>query len=47
LLETKGYYLIEGNTWGDRVWGQCPVGVGKNWLGEILMSIRGEKLLWL
>jgi ribA/ribD-fused uncharacterized protein len=34
--------LIEGNTWGDRFWGQCPVGQGSNHLGKLLMKIREE-----
>lgn len=34
--------LVEGNWWGDRFWGQSPLGVGENWLGRILMEIRGE-----
>lgn len=42
LLDTGDAALIEGNTWGDRYWGQCPVGVGENRLGEILMAIREE-----
>jgi hypothetical protein len=40
LLETGEAELIEGNTWGDRFWGQCPVGNGENHLGEILMKVR-------
>ena len=34
--------LIEGNTWGDTFWGQCPIGTGKNMLGKLLMSIRDD-----
>lgn len=41
LLATGNAELIEGNTWGDRVWGVCH-GVGENHLGKILMRIRGE-----
>lgn len=41
LLNTKNATLIEGNTWGDKVWGQCD-GVGENRLGKILMRIRSE-----
>lgn len=33
--------LIEGNTWGDRIWGVCD-GVGENRLGKILMRVRAE-----
>lgn len=42
LAATGDAELIEGNTWGDRFWGQCPVGTGKNMLGKILMSIRDD-----
>ena len=31
--------LVEGNTWGDKVWGVCD-GVGENNLGKTLMRIR-------
>lgn len=41
LLETGDAILIEGNTWGDRVWGMCD-GIGENRLGMILMRIRNE-----
>jgi ribA/ribD-fused uncharacterized protein len=40
LLATGNAELIEGNTWGDRFWGQCPVGVGENHLGRLLMELR-------
>jgi ribA/ribD-fused uncharacterized protein len=42
LMETRGFHLIEGNTWGDRFWGECPVGNGRNELGKILMAIRDD-----
>lgn len=42
LLATKGCELIEGNTWGDTFWGQCPLGKGRNELGKILMGIRDD-----
>lgn len=42
LMATKGRDLIEGNTWGDRFWGQCPLGTGRNELGKILMGIRDD-----
>ena len=42
LLSTGTQELIEGNTWGDIYWGQCPVGFGQNNLGKILMIIREE-----
>ena len=41
LIETKDYYLEEGNTWGDRFWGTVN-GEGENKLGIILMQIRDE-----
>lgn len=42
LLNTKDSTLIEGNNWGDRFWGQCPIGTGENNLGKLLMKIREE-----
>lgn len=41
LLATNDAYLIEGNTWGDKYWGQVNR-VGKNKLGHILMEVRDE-----
>lgn len=41
LIATGDAELVEGNTWGDRVWGVCG-GVGENHLGKILMRIRNE-----
>jgi ribA/ribD-fused uncharacterized protein len=41
LLATKPFELVEGNTWGDRFWGQVN-GVGQNWLGKCLMRLRSE-----
>lgn len=41
LITTGDAELVEGNTWGDRVWGVCG-GVGENHLGKILMRIRKE-----
>ena len=40
LIDTGDALLVEGNTWNDRYWGQCPVGTGENMLGRILMSTR-------
>ena len=40
LQATKGQELIEGNTWNDTFWGQCPIGTGRNELGKVLMGIR-------
>lgn len=42
LLETDGRRLVEGNTWLDTYWGQCPIGEGKNRLGVLLMKVRSE-----
>ena len=41
LIKTGNAELVEGNTWGDTVWGVCD-GVGENNLGKILMRIREE-----
>lgn len=44
LASTGDAQLIEGNTWGDRVWGAVwtsqGVWDGENWLGRILMGRR-------
>src|SRR5262245_17852360 len=42
LLSTGEAELIEGNTWGDRFWGQDPQGNGHNHLGKLLMKLRAE-----
>lgn len=42
LLDTGDMVLIEGNTWGDTFWGECPLGVGENHLGKLLMEVRKE-----
>lgn len=39
LLTTDGATLVEGNNWGDRLWGQVN-GDGQNLLGKILMNLR-------
>lgn len=39
LLNTGDEYLVEGNTWGDRIWGQVN-GQGQNILGNLLMDLR-------
>lgn len=39
LLATGDQELVEGNWWGDRVWGVCD-GEGTNWLGKVLMDER-------
>ena len=39
LLATGDAELIEGNTWGDRYWGQVD-GIGRNQLGKTLMRVR-------
>jgi N-glycosidase YbiA len=45
LLATGNDLLIEGNTWGDRFWGQVG-GTGENWLGHLLTARRAE-LHWM
>ena len=45
LLSTDDAKLIEGNAWGDRVWGCVQVKgqwIGKNRLGDLLMQVRAE-----
>jgi hypothetical protein len=41
LMETAPAELVEGNTWGDRYWGQVD-GEGENMLGKLLMQLRSE-----
>lgn len=41
LLATGDAILEEGNSWGDTYWGVCN-GHGSNWLGVLLMLVRGE-----
>jgi ribA/ribD-fused uncharacterized protein len=41
LLATGDATLIEGNDWGDRLWGQVN-GKGENKLGKILMAVRDQ-----
>jgi predicted NAD-dependent protein-ADP-ribosyltransferase YbiA (DUF1768 family) len=45
LLDTDENELIEGNPWGDKVWG-CVLykgeWIGKNHLGKLLMQVRTE-----
>ena len=45
LAATGGRELIEGNTWGDTFWGECPLGNGENNLGILLMEVREEMLI--
>ena len=42
LLSSENEEIVEGNWWGDTFWGQCPLGTGTNYLGELLMKLRGE-----
>ena len=42
LQATGEREIVEGNHWFDRVWGQCPLGVGENRLGLILMAERAR-----
>lgn len=41
LVKTSGHELVEGNDWGDTVWGVVN-GEGTNLLGKILMTVRDE-----
>jgi N-glycosidase YbiA len=41
LQNTGDEELVEGNYWGDIIWGVCN-GIGSNWLGKILMEIREQ-----
>jgi ribA/ribD-fused uncharacterized protein len=41
LLATGNAKLVEGNTWGDKIWGVYQ-GKGKNMLGVLLMQVRAE-----
>lgn len=41
LLGTGNAQLIEGNHWGDKIWGVCD-GEGTNWLGLGLMKVRTQ-----
>jgi len=43
LVLTGDQHIIEGNTWGDTFWGECPLGTGDNNLGKIIMAKR-EKI---
>lgn len=40
LVKTGTTQLVEGNTWGDTTWGVYRH-KGKNYLGRILMQVRG------
>lgn len=42
LIDTDDEELVEGNTWNDTFWGQCPIGNGKNFLGKTIMMVRSE-----
>ena len=43
LLETGDAMLIEGTWWNDTVWGlDRETGMGRNWLGTLLMARRAE-----
>lgn len=41
LLDTGDQQLVEGNWWGDKIWGVClKTNQGKNLLGHTLMNVR-------
>ena len=43
LASTGGKMLVEGTDWNDRVWGVNRTnGLGRNWLGILLMARRAE-----
>ena len=47
LVQTKAFFLKEGNNWCDNYWGDCScfkcLGKnGKNMLGKILMEVRDQ-----
>ena len=47
LLATGEEHLVEGNTWHDNFWGDCSCSKcrskeGKNFLGAVLMMVRGR-----
>lgn len=48
LLSTGNTKLVEGNRWHDNIWGNCICGKegclqeGQNWLGRLLMDVRGQ-----
>lgn len=43
LLATNDEQLVEGNNWGDCFWGVSKkTGIGRNFLGRILMHVRDE-----
>lgn len=44
LLATGDAQLVEANSWGDRYWGESPLGNGCNHLGKLLMHIRANLL---
>ena len=47
LIDTKPFFLVEGNHWHDNFWGDCYCRIckeiyGRNKLGKILMDIRNR-----
>lgn len=43
LVDTGDAELVEGNAWNDTFWGvSLKTGMGKNWLGRLLMQVRDE-----
>ena len=46
LMRTHPHSLIEGNDWGDEIWGMDNTSqTGQNLLGILLMLIRAENIL--
>ena len=42
LVDELSLGTFAQHTWGDRFWGECPLGNGRNELGKILMQVRAE-----
>lgn len=41
LIDTGDQQLVEGNWWGDKIWGVClKTNQGQNHLGQALMTVR-------
>lgn len=40
LVRTEDAHICEGNPWGDKFWGQSPLGNGENTLGKMNMHRR-------
>lgn len=46
LVDTYPHDLVEGNWWGDDIWGvDIKTGQGRNYLGQLLMILRAQFML--